>query len=198
MDQKDTISSFIPLAKAAQGAEIDRLSQSHYNLSAEVLMEAAGALSTKEILFYLKEQQIDTTSSAVMILCGPGHNGGDGLVVARHLLSEGLCVKIFFSEEVKSPLVKKQKERWEKWIHESQKQQLGNIFFHPLKDIEKIKEVGAKCSVIVDALFGIGLVRVIEGFYADLIKWLNLTDKNIISLDTPSGLNVDTGQVQGE
>ncbi|MDE0119040.1 MAG: NAD(P)H-hydrate dehydratase [Bdellovibrionales bacterium] len=199
MDQKNNISHFTPLAKAAYGTEIDRLSQSHYSLSAEVLMETAGALSAKEILFYLKEKNyIDPTSSSVMILCGPGHNGGDGLVVARHLLSEGVCVKIFSPEMTHSPLVKKQKKRLEKWICESQKQPTGSIFFQALKDIEKIKEAGAQCSLIVDAIFGIGLIRPIEGFYADLIKWANLTGKSIISLDTPSGLNVDTGQIKGE
>ena len=199
MEQKNKISDFTPLANAAQSAEIDRLAQKNYDLSSEVLMEAAGALSAKEILSYLKEQDHrNIRVPSVMILCGPGHNGGDGLVVARHLLSEGISVKIFFSEPMKSALLKKQKERLRISIYELHKQKIGDIFFQPLNDIEEVKKAGKACSLIVDALFGVGLTRSIDGFYSDLIRWINSVNKNIISLDTPSGLNVDTGQIRGE
>ena len=191
------ISDFIPLASAAQSAEIDHLAQKHHGLSSEVLMEAAGALSAKEILSYIKQYK-STGTSSVMVLCGPGHNGGDGLVVARHLLSEGILVKVFFYESMKSALLKKQKERLQSAVYESQNQKLENIFFQFGDDIKEVKKAGETCSFIVDALFGVGLTRSIDGFYADLIKWINSADKNIISLDTPSGLNVDTGQIRGE
>jgi NAD(P)H-hydrate epimerase len=175
--------NFIPLAGSAQSAEIDRLAEKKYGLSAEILMESAGALSAKEILERHKENQL----SSVMILCGPGHNGGDGLVVARHLISEGINVEVFCPDMKSSTLVEKQKD----------KLRALNKALNSLEKVQKVKKRGENCSVIVDALFGVGLIRNIEGFYVELIQWMNSSGKSIIALDTPSGLDVNTGQVKG-
>ena len=175
---------FIPLAGSTQSAEIDRLAGKDYGLSAEILMESAGALSAWEILERHKENKL----SSVMVLCGPGHNGGDGLVMARHLISEGMDVEVFCPDTKGSTLVEKQKNRL----------RAVNIVLHPLEKIQEIKQVGESCSTIVDALFGVGLVRDVEDFHAELIQWMNSSGKRIIALDTPSGLNVDTGQVRGQ
>ena len=177
--------NFIPLVSSVQSAEIDRLAAKNYGLSAEVLMESAGALSAQEILLRIHQENI---SSSVMILCGPGHNGGDGLVVARHLLSEDIDVEVFSPEAKGSVLVEKQKERL---------RALG-VPLRPLEKIQDIKRTGERCFIIVDALFGVGLVRDVEGFYAELIQWMNSSGKRIIALDTPSGLNVNTGHIRGQ
>ena len=189
MDQGNNTPDFIPLAGSAQTAEIDHSAVEDYGLSSEILMETAGALSAREILLYLKKHQNEKSNPAgVMIICGPGHNGGDGLVVARHLLSEGISVEIFCSDTKGSALVEKQKDRL----------RILGMTLHSLEKTTDIKERSIKCSVIVDALFGVGLARDVENFYADLILWMNATDKQIIALDTPSGLNVDTGQIRGQ
>ncbi len=172
----------IPLAGSAQSAEIDRLAEKDYGLNAEVLMESAGVLSAREILRKHKKNK----SPSVMVLCGPGHNGGDGLVVARHLISEGIDVEVFCPDTKGSTLVEKQKDRL----------RALNITLHSLEKMQKIKERGEKCSLIVDALFGVGLMGDIKGFYAELIQWVNSSGKKVIALDTPSGLDVDTGQVK--
>ena len=181
------IYQFTPLADLSQSVEIDRLAIESHNLSAEVLMESAGALSTGEIFEYLKKyKQKNIKSSAILILCGPGHNGGDGLVVARHLLSKNIPVVVFCSDKENSPLVEKQKDRL---------RAIGATL-HSIEDQENLKKI--KCEIIVDALFGIGLNKDITGLYAHLIQWINEEGKPVISLDTPSGLNVDTGQIKGE
>ena len=194
MNQINKITDFIPLAGSAQSAKIDHSAQKDYDLSAEVLMESAGALCAREVLLYLKKQgnkihkERNQDGFSVLVLCGPGHNGGDGLVLARHLLSEGISVKIFCPETKGSVLVEKQKERLRVLSDDLLKENKQSV----------IKTEGEKCSVIVDALFGVGLDRNIENFYADLIQWINSTDQYVISLDTPSGLNVDTGQLRGQ
>ena len=72
------------LASRSQAFQIDEISQTVYGLTGEVLMESAGALATREIdLTFLPE----LTRGSVAVVCGPGNNGGDALVVARHLHS---------------------------------------------------------------------------------------------------------------
>ena len=215
---------FTPLVSSLQSAELDHSAEVDYGLSAEILMETAGTLSAQKILSFLNcpdgkdLKSIKQSSFFVMVLCGPGHNGGDGLVVARHLLSEGISVQVFLSDIAlkgsesepglehesgstpESSSYKLQKSQPQRPLIEKQKQRLRalNVDLLSLKDIKKIKQTGEKCSLIVDALFGVGLSRNVEGFYAELIKWINSFDKPVVSLDTPSGLDVDTGQVKGQ
>ncbi len=181
-----------PLSSSVQSAEIDSLAQKDYMLSAEVLMEVAGALSAREI--YLDVKTYRKSTSTIMILCGPGNNGGDGLVTARHLLSEGVSVEVFCPQSVlsktgkRNDIITKQRDRLKAL----------EIPIHSLEKMEDIKKIGAKCSLIVDALFGVGLDRNIEGVYTDLIQWINSSGKRVVALDTPSGLNVDTGRIRGQ
>ena len=181
----------MPLAGSQESAKIDSLAQKDYDLSSEVLMESAGALSAQEIVSF---NPSPAPKKTVLILCGPGSNGGDGLVTARHLLSEGFNVKVFLPEaqntqnKLKNALWEKQKKRL----------RLMGVKLLPLKDLQHIKQCAENSCFIVDALFGVGLARNIEGFYADLIQMVNSFKKKVISLDTPSGLDVDTGCIKGQ
>lgn len=171
----------IPLSLNRQSRLIDQTAEKNYGLSAEVLMEAAGAESAQEILSRFQP-------SSAVVLCGPGHNGGDGLAAARHLLSEGVSVRVLAPENLKSPLVKKQKERLEK----------QSINVHSIEHLQNAKEAVGAGSVVVDALFGSGLSKNIEGSFSELIHWINKNSKQkTVSLDIPSGLCADTGQVLG-
>ena len=151
-------------------------------------MESAGAMSAQEI--YHHPKSFLWKKSHIVVLCGPGNNGGDGLVLSRHLFSHGFSsIKIFCDEKAqKSSLLKTQLERV--------KAQGIDIF--PIKSIEKIKQSLNSCSLIVDALFGVGLSKKLTGIYLKLVNLINTTSVDVISLDTPSGLNVDTGQCFGK
>ena len=177
------MSDFIPLNSSIQSAQIDQSASSKYFIDSEVLMESAGALAAREVVSH--PQWI---SLSVTVLCGPGHNGGDGLVLARHLHSYGIPIEIFCSESSSSPLIEKQKKRLTS----------QGLPLHSLKDQERIQRAFKKSSLLVDALFGVGLSRNIKGDYLKLIQWINSASKNIVSLDTPSGLNADTGRVRGQ
>ena len=171
--------SFLSLSTAEQSRKIDDITQKKFNLSAEVLMESAGAGSAEEIL------KVHPAGS-MALLCGPGHNGGDGLVLARHLHSAGCKVQVFCAES-RSELAAKQKKTLK----------LLGLKLFSLKDIKAVKESLKKSSLIVDALFGVGLNKNISGIYLDIIKHINNLPAQKISLDAPSGLNVDTGQIMG-
>ena len=103
------MSNWIPLANSTQMAEIDRLSEKKYQISPETLMESAGAVTAKKVL-----SSSQFKIQHVMILCGPGNNGGDGLVAGRHLLSAGIKVHMFCPKDSHSPLNSKTKRKTKK------------------------------------------------------------------------------------
>lgn len=175
------------LETVEQAQQIDELAQTVYGLSGEVLMEAAGALAAREIdLSYLPE----LSRGGVAVVCGPGNNGGDGLVIARHLHSSGyrdLQVFICAPRDSQSPLFKTQLKR-----AELQGLRIVDVTSAP----EKAKAIGA-AELIVDAIFGIGFKKRAGGEFQALIEMLNAARAPKISVDCPSGLNCNTGRAEG-
>ncbi len=175
------------LASVEQSKKIDELSQKEFRLPSEVLMEAAGVSAAREI-----EQAFfpEINRGRVSIICGPGNNGGDGLVIARHLHSAGyrdLAVFLLSPEKTQTPLLREQLTRLQlQGIH------LSDALAEP-KSLEKIKS----SSLVIDALFGIGLNQIVSGEYAQAIQLMNQVKVPVVSLDTPSGLDCNSGMVLG-
>lgn len=175
------------LANVEQAFQIDEMSQTVYGLSGEVLMESAGALAAREIdLTFLPE----LTRGHVAVVAGPGNNGGDALVVARHLHSAGyrdLTVFLCAPKDAQSSLFKIQRQRCE----------LQGIRMVDCEEIpDRIDQLRAS-ELIIDGLFGIGLRRPIEGNDLRVIETMNSAKAPKASLDCPSGLNCNTGRVEG-
>ncbi len=174
------------LVGSLESAEIDRLAEKKYGLSSEILMESAGRSTANYISRYFSSQI--QPPQEVMILCGPGNNGGDGLVLARHLFSQGVRVCVFVGDS-KKPLVTKQKDRLK----------LQNIPIYSL-NLNRIKRKLKEVSIVIDALFGVGLNRPVGGIYRDIIECGNSGYREKphrhvlrVALDVPSGLDVNTG-----
>lgn len=176
------MSHWIQLANTNQMAEIDQKAEKQYQIKPETLMESAGAVTTKKIL-----SSSCFNTQHIIILCGPGNNGGDGLAAARHLINSKKEVDVFCPQNSRSLLIQKQKEKLQALNHN----------LHSIEDLEKIKKTSEKSTLIIDALFGIGLSKNIDGNYFKIIEWLNSSRKQIISLDAPSGLDCNNGQVRG-
>lgn len=139
------------------------------------LMEKVGGLITRHI-------QMHTTSvSRVGILVGPGHNGGDALVVARELHFQGYQVLLYCPFSKLKELTAQ---------HASYANSLG---------IPKVDEISAlqECDLLIDGLFGYGLERTLNDPVASAIAQLNQWSKPVISIDLPSGIHTDTGEVLG-
>lgn len=126
----------------------------------------------------------DLTSRSFQIFCGKGNNGGDGLALGRILLQAGARVDIYVlsPENMGTADFQCNLLRWKDfstreihWLNES-------------KDFPTL----VSNSVVIDALFGSGLNRPLEGINALLINYLNEHAKEIISIDLPSGLMSDT------
>jgi NAD(P)H-hydrate epimerase len=170
------------LASVEQAFQIDEMSQKVYGLSAEVLMESAGSLAAREIdLTFLPE----LTRGSVAVVAGPGNNGGDALVVARHLHSTGyrdLAVYLIAPISARSPLFKIQLKR----------AQLQGMRIIDLEEIPERCEQIKSAELIVDGVFGIGLNRPIHEPYLRVIEAMNSSKAPKVSLDTPSGLNCNS------
>ncbi len=145
-----------------------------------VLMERAGLAVAEQVMArYAK--------CPTIILCGPGNNGGDGFVAARHLAAKGWPVRIllFGKMEELTPEAKVAASRWR-----------GAVITASVPVLESAVQKGAQ--LIIDALYGIGLRRPIVGEAASLLQIINRSRLPIVSVDIPSGLNADTGQVFGQ
>lgn len=124
------------------------------------------------------------TQGTIAVLCGPGNNGGDGFVAARHLVQAGLSVELYLMGSVKK-LNGDAAEMAEKW------QQMGGKI-GPLST-----DSADGTGLVIDAIFGAGLARDIEGFIAELIRNVTEAGTPVVAVDVPSGIDGNTGAVRG-
>jgi len=149
---------------------IDRITKS----SIALMEQAAKAL----LAWFLKNI---STEKTICVFCGTGNNGGDGMALARLLVNKNYNCKVFFIGEAE----KGSADFRENFDRLQQLTQLLKI--ESGKDFPEINTN----SIIVDALFGTGISRRIEGLYAELIQHLNDSKAHGVSIDLPSGLMAD-------
>lgn len=171
------------LATRQQSRALEEIIKQECDIGPELLMETAGVLCAREIeQSFLPEMRQGT----VLILCGPGNNGGDGLVIARHLWALGYKNIQVKAIEPSSPLAKLQKKR-----------ALAAGLEIETFDPEKKLFVSAEVNLIVDALLGTGLTNELKPSWNDRIQELNRCKQLIVSIDVPTGLDVNTGHRLG-
>jgi len=160
--------------------EIDRLTIGKYGIAGLILMENAGRASADVLLdnFAYAEK--------VAIFAGGGNNGGDGFVIARHLISEGLDVDTYIVSDPK-------KYKGDALTNYKALKNIGGNIVELKNNLRKYK----KADVIVDALFGTGLDREIAGFYKKVIEFINSQGVPTLAVDLPSGLDSNTGYPLG-
>ena len=171
---------------AEEMRQIDKQTIEGIGIPGIVLMEVAATAVFRSI------QRNFPECRHVGVIVGKGNNGGDGLALARQLVHAGYTVQIV--------LVSPQEQFTGDALTNLQVvRNLGLPIMEVLSEPE-LKKLGNKfvsCDLIVDAIFGTGLRRGIEGYIKDVIDWLNSTDRPIVAIDLPSGLNADTGVVEG-
>lgn len=150
-----------------------------------VLMENAGRGAASELAL----RMANATGPAV-ILCGKGNNGGDGFVVARHLEASGLATEVFLLGNC-ADVVGDAKTNLDALLG------LGIEVNELDGDLGVFEEALDRASVVVDALFGTGLSRAVEGLARDAVRLVNAGLRPVIALDVPSGIDATTGAVHG-
>jgi NAD(P)H-hydrate epimerase len=179
-----------PVLSRAQMREFDRHAIEVCRVPGLVLMENAGRGATDVLVRELLGGQ--AAGAKVVVVCGAGNNGGDGLVVARHLLVRGASAEVFLVGDAKrfGPDALANLEAWRGLggaVHE-----LG-----PGADLGLLDRAMAQARVVVDALFGTGLDRPIEGHLALVVRTINASAAARFAIDLPSGLDADTGSTLG-
>ena len=161
-------------------AEIRKLEKLANSTSVPIsLMEKAG-LAAAEVV---RDKLLTSEKNKVLVLAGPGNNGGDAFVVARHLQKWWFKVTLVFTG-IPAKLSDEAKSAMDAWIAAG-----GEIFSEiPIQN---------EWNAIVDGLFGIGLSRDLEGPIYELVNVINHMNLPVLSLDIPSGLNSDDGRVYG-
>jgi NAD(P)H-hydrate epimerase len=142
----------------------------------EALMEKVAGLIARRVAMLSPD-----TRQHIGVLVGPGHNGGDALVVARELHFKGYTVSLYCPFLTLKDLTAK---------HHRYCKELGMRF------VEAIEALQA-CDLLIDGLFGFGLERSLDDVIAATVNQINQWSKPIISIDLPSGLHTDTGAVLG-
>lgn len=124
-------------------------------------------------------------SQKIGVLVGPGHNGGDALVVARELHLNGYDVVIYGPFEQQKPLTA---------AHSRYCRSLGIPWYETWHELET--SLGPR-SPILDGLFGFGLSRPLSGEIAATVERINQSNRPVVSIDLPSGIHTDSGEVLG-
>lgn len=171
-----------------QSKEIDKKAQEKYGISGIVLMENAGLRAYDIAIGLLKKRK----SKNVIIFCGPGNNGGDGFVVARHLLNNNIKVQVFL-------LVDSKNIKGDALVNYQILQKIGAeiVILSQANFLKKTSMVLNKAGLIIDAIFGIGLNKEVTGFIKKVITEINGSASPVLSLDVPSGLCASSGKVFG-
>jgi NAD(P)H-hydrate epimerase len=170
--------------------ELDRKAIEDHGVPGVVLMENAGLGAfelIREKLFPLRR---------VSIFCGKGNNGGDGFVIARHLLNAGVRPDVFL-------LAGKKQIKGDAKINLDILEKIKHRVIE-VRDLEVLTDLRRRIThadLIVDAILGTGLNSDVKGFYSEVIEFISDIagegEIPVFAVDIPSGLNSDTGQVMG-
>ncbi|MDE6852075.1 MAG: NAD(P)H-hydrate epimerase, partial [Lachnospiraceae bacterium] len=207
------------IADAVEAKEIDRISIQEIGIPSMVLMERAAMCAASCIM-----DQADPETDRLLAVCGTGNNGGDGVAVIRMRWEAGfsasvlglgemekcseemrqqiaiagkLGIPVMFSDGIGRDACLPADQRNADCIGEERDSSMpaGGANFDLADSVteEKLE----KYTVIIDAIFGIGLSREVTGSYRKWIAWMNRAAARVVSMDIPSGIHAGTGEVLG-
>ncbi|AZQ44642.1 NAD(P)H-hydrate dehydratase [Nonlabens ponticola] len=169
------------ILSAQQLAQADQATLKSQNITSDELMERVA-----QLVFERMHQRLNGAPVPIKIFCGIGNNGGDGLAIARHMIQHGYHVTTYITNC--------SKHRSDDFLKN----------YERIKDITKDWPILLDCKddipaidngdIVVDAIFGTGLNRPVDGWMADLFEAINATQAFTVAVDMPSGLLADTAQ----
>jgi len=168
---------------SAEMREIDRAAIEELGIPGIVLMENAGL----RIVRALKARFPSVACERIVIAAGKGNNGGDGFVIARHLFNSGARPEVLL-------LAAKDEVKGDAAVNLAVAIKMG-IPVTEVRDTaawKKVRVALPRASIVIDALFGTGLVKPLEGLYAAAVEDINKSGAFKLAVDIPSGLSADT------
>ncbi|HET6389886.1 NAD(P)H-hydrate dehydratase [Hyphomicrobium sp.] len=163
------------LLTPAETGQADRLAEAQGIASLDLMAKAGKAVADVATLM---TRGPDTR---IAVLCGPGNNGGDGFVAARHLRDHGFDVRVFLLGD-RAALKGDAAEMARRW---------------PLPIRPATPDALQSMHLVIDALFGAGLSRALEGDAAELVEAVNASGLPVLAVDVPSGLDGASGEPRG-
>ena len=165
-----------------QARDADKRAIETFGIPSILLMENAAIAVVREMKEY----------AVFAIVCSPGSNGGDGLAIARHLCIMGKDVRVYIigdpkkgSEDFRTNL---------KIMSRLAPEVLNTVNDENFEEFESALK---GCEACIDAIFGTGLNRPVEGIFKRAIEAMNSLSSHIVAVDIPSGLDCDTGEELG-
>lgn len=163
--------------------KLDRMATELGNIPSILLMENAAIACVNEL-----KKDFSLKKSRIAVFCGKGNNGGDGLAIARHLFNMGVKVNIYlvngndFSGDaaVNYDIIKAM-----------------DMPVDTITDTEGFEYVIRSYDIVIDAILGTGISGAVRGVAFDVIKLINENSRYVMSVDVPSGINSDSGEICG-
>ena len=187
----------VPLLTADAMGEADRFTMDEYGLPGFTLMESAGREAATVIRNHMDRSTSDT---CVVVLCGKGNNGGDGLVVARRLFAMGARVHVVLMSDADA--LRDDPARNLDLLHHLAREhpEADRLTMHTFETLDRMASDLAALApdLYVDALLGTGLTSALREPIASVVGWLNEQAEPVVALDMPTGLHSDTGAILGD
>ncbi len=177
------------VATSIEMRELDRIAIEEKGIPGLLLMENAG----RGVVGAMEKFFPNLNRYSIIVIAGKGNNGGDGLVVARHLYNRGMDVEIVLLSDPSS--IKGDALENLKIVKDM------GIPIYSITDQEDLKILREKLKkgnlIIVDAIFGTGLNTPVEGIPSEAIQLINASGARVVSIDLPSGVDASTGRILG-
>ena len=179
----------LKILSGSQMREVDKKAIEELKIPGILLMENAGRAVYDQVVEII--DTIEEESASVLVICGKGNNGGDGFVAARHLIENDIqttAVSLFRKDNLSGSAL----------INHDILENFTEIVYMDEIDLDKLRQMISASTIIVDAILGTGLNSPVKGNIKDIINSINeYTEGFIVSVDVPSGVSADTGEILG-
>ena len=176
------------ILSVAQVRKSEALTMSEEPIHSIDLMERAGIRFTEHLLLHCPLDRF----SEIVVVCGPGNNGGDGLVIARQLYAQRFPVRVLLAVPDgarTTPEFETNLKCWQALTAEKNAATREAEYTHHYQEGESLQ--WHHPTLLIDAIFGIGLSKPLRDYHAHLVESINQSGAYIIAVDAPSGMRLD-------
>lgn len=185
----------LPVVTAAKMRELDQLATRRFSVPADTLMENAGAAVARETEAWLAQNGKPVSGAKLVVVCGRGANGADGLVAARHLAAKGAQVTAFLCPPKKEPGSPGAYADY--YVDKKVKAEAAKVELKDAGPESGITAALAAADAVLDALLGTGSAGKPAGAVHHMIQEVTRSKKPVLAVDVPSGIHPDTGHHSG-